>query len=99
MYQERLMNILAAPCISEKSTMIADKANQFAFRVNRNARKNDIKKAVETMFNVEVISVNVLNMKGKKKAAKRGILGKRPDWKKAYVRLKSGYDINYVNML
>ncbi len=98
MNQERLMSILVSPWISEKSTTIADNFNQFTFRVQKNARKNEIKQAVEKVFNVEVLSVNTLNITGKSKSSRRGISGKRPDWKKAYVRLKPGYDINYVSM-
>ena len=75
--------------------MVAERANQFVFQVRRDARKLEIKHAVEKMFNVEVVGVQVLNMRGKTKSSKR-ILGRRSDWKKAYVRLKSGYDIDFI---
>ena len=95
MNEERLMSILVAPHVSEKSTRIADASNQIAFRVRIDARKPEIKRAVEKMFKVEVDSVSVLNVKGKRKgfARKRG---RRPDWRKAYVRLKPGHDIDFL---
>lgn len=95
MNDERLMSILVAPHVSEKSTRIADASNQVAFRVRTDARKPEIRRAVEKMFNVEVESVSVLNVKGKRKGFARN-RGRRPDWRKAYVRLKSGYDIDFM---
>ena len=95
MNDERLMSILIAPHVSEKSTRIADASNQVAFRVRTDARKPEIRRAVEKMFNVEVESVSVLNVKGKRKGFARN-RGRRPDWRKAYVRLKSGYDIDFM---
>ena len=85
---ERLM-------ITEKSTFTAEKHRQFVFKVIRDASKPDIKQAVEKMFEVEVESVQVLNVRGKSKMFRRA-RGKRPDWKKAYVRLKPGFDIDFV---
>lgn len=95
MNEERLMSILVAPHVSEKSTRIADASNQVAFRVRTDARKPEIKRAVEKMFNVEVESVSVLNVKGKSKGFARN-RGRRSDWRKAYVRLKPGHDIDFL---
>ena len=95
MNEERLMNVLLAPHVSEKGTRVADEANQVVFRVRRDARKPEIKKAVEKMFSVEVDSVRVLNVKGKTKGFRQSA-GKRSDWKKAYVRLKEGHDIDFM---
>jgi large subunit ribosomal protein L23 len=90
--QIKLAGILSAPIISEKSAIIADKSNQFVFKVNKTATKLQIKHAVELMFEVKVDTVRVLNVKGKIKRFGRS-LGKRSDWKKAYVKLQSGYTI------
>lgn len=87
-----LASVIQAPVISEKSTTAADQNNQFVFKVKKNATKLQIKKAVELMFKVEVESVRVLNVKGKIKRFGR-TLGKRSDWKKAYVKLQSGHNI------
>jgi large subunit ribosomal protein L23 len=95
MNQERLMNILLEPRVSEKSTMVADKNNQFVFKVAGNANKQDIKRAVEKMFAVEVSSVQVCNIKGKTKLT-RSQQGNRQGMKKAYVRLKPGFDIDFL---
>ncbi len=92
--QENLALVLEAPIISEKSTNAAEKYKRFVFKVQRNATKKNVKKAVEQMFRVEVDSVQVLNVKGKKKRFGKSI-GKRQDWKKAYVKLKTGYDIEF----
>ena len=94
MNQERLMQVLRAPHISEKSTRVADEARQFVFRVSKDAHKREIKHAVEAMFKVEVERVQVCNVRGKNKGFQR-TRGKRPDWKKAYVRLKEGHDIDF----
>ena len=95
MNDERLMSILIAPHVSEKSTRIADASNQIAFRVRTDARKPEIRRAVEKMFSVEVESVSVLNVKGKRKGFARN-RGQRSDWRKAYVRLKPGHDIDFM---
>jgi len=89
-----LAGVLQAPIISEKSTSAAEKDRQFVFKVQKQATKKQVKNAVELMFNVEVDSVNVLNVKGKQKRFGRS-LGQRSDWKKAYVKLKSGHDIEF----
>ena len=96
MNDERLMSILVAPHVSEKSTRIADASNQITFRVRKDARKPEIRRAVEKMFNVEVVSVSVLNVKGKRKGMRGRIPGRRPNWRKAYVRLKPGHDIDFI---
>jgi len=88
----KLANVLQAPIISEKSTNAADQNNQFVFKVQKTASKLQVKRAVELMFNVKVESVRVLNVKGKIKRFGRSI-GKRSDWKKAYIKLESGHSI------
>ncbi len=93
--QERLMNVLLAPQISEKATMIAEKNEQVIFRVATDATKPEIKAAVEMMFKVTVDSVQVACVKGKVKRSGR-ILGRRNDWKKAYVCLAAGQEINFA---
>ena len=92
---ERLMTVLLAPVVSEKGTFIADKHNQVVFRVMQNATKPEVKAAVELMFKVEVESVKVANVKGKEKRFGR-FLGRRNHWKKAYVCLKAGQEINFA---
>ncbi len=93
--QERLMQILAAPIVSEKSTYVADKFNQVIFEVLPNATKPEIKAAVELMFKVEVTGVRVSNTMGKSKRFGR-YLGKRGDTKRAYVSIKPGQEINFT---
>lgn len=93
--QERLMQILLAPVVSEKSTFVADKRDQVIFRVMPDATKPEIKAAVELMFNVQVKSVKVLNVRGKEKRFGR-FMGRRNHWKKAYVCLKAGQEINFA---
>ena len=91
----RLMQVLVGPVISEKATMVADKYQQIAFRVRTDATKPEIKAAVEMVFKVEVEAVTVANVKGKEKRAGR-VMGRRKDWKKAYVSLKPGQEINFA---
>jgi len=95
MNQERLLQVLLAPQISEKATYVADKYEQVIFRVASDATKPEIKAAVELLFKVEVESVQVLNVKGKVKRF-RGAVGQRKGWKKAFVSLKPGQEINFV---
>ena len=95
MNQERLMQVLLAPIVSEKSTMLAEKANQVGFRVIQDATKPEIKAAVELLFKVEVESVQVLNQKGKAKRPGR-FMGRRSNVRKAYVSLKPGQEINFA---
>lgn len=92
---ERLMTVLLAPVISEKGTFIADKHEQVIFRVQPDATKPEIKAAVELMFKVQVDSVQVSNVKGKEKRFGR-FIGRRSGWKKAYVSLKPGQEINFA---
>lgn len=94
MLQYQLAGVLEAPIISEKSNIAAEKYKQFVFKVQKQATKKQVKGAVELMFGVEVDSVHVLNVKGKQKKFGRS-LGQRSDWKKAYVKLKPGHDIDF----
>ena len=89
-----LSNILLAPVVSEKSTLAAETNKRFVFKVQKQATKIQVKNAVEQMFDVKVDAVQVLNVKGKVKRMGR-TLGKRSDWKKAYVKLKPGFDIEF----
>ncbi|MCP5149411.1 MAG: 50S ribosomal protein L23 [Chromatiales bacterium] len=95
MNDERLMRVLLAPHISEKSTRVGDASNQVVFRVLPDARKPEIKKAVEMLFGVQVMHVRTANFEGKRKGMARRA-GKRSDWKKAYVRLKEGQEIDFL---
>ena len=92
MSRERLMKVLLGPHISEKTTGIADAHNQFVFKVLPDATKAEIKQAVELMLDVKVDSVQVANVKGKSKRFSQ-MLGRRSDWKKAYVKLQEGQDL------
>src|SRR5882672_5920973 len=92
---ERLMTVLLAPVVSEKSTFVADKNRQYVFRVADHATKPEIKAAVELMFKTKVDSVTVSNVKGKKRRFGR-VEGRRRNWKKAYVRLAAGQEINFA---
>jgi large subunit ribosomal protein L23 len=94
MNTQRLANIIVSPRISEKATMRADLENQHVFSVLKDATKPEVKKAVELMFDVKVKSVRLMNVQGKLTRIGR-TFGKRKDWKKAYVRLQEGFDINY----
>ena len=92
--KERLMAVLVAPHVSEKSARVAEQGNQVVFRVARDATKPEIKAAVELMFKVEVASVSTLLQKGKVKKFGRSI-GRRDHVKKAYVSLKPGQELNF----
>ena len=92
---ERLMNIVLAPVVSEKSTRVADRHRQYVFRVTDRATKPEIKAAIELLFKTSVESVTVSNVKGKKKRFGR-FMGRRRNWKKAYVRLAAGQEINFA---
>ena len=91
---ERLMNVLVAPHITEKTALAMQNANQYAFRVRRDATKPDIKAAVELMFEVKVAAVNVVNELGKTRRFGK-TPGRTQDWKKAYVSLAPGQTIDY----
>lgn len=95
MNRERLYQVLVSPIISEKSTRIADQGNQVAFEVLPDASKTEIKQAVELAFDVDVERVQVANIRGKVKRFGR-TPGARSNWKKAYVRLKAGQDIDFT---
>ena len=97
MNQERLYQVLLAPHISEKSSIVADEFSQVVFRVASDATKVEIKKAVEGLFDVQVESVRVVNVKGKTKRTRNGV-GHRSDWKKAYVSLARGQDIDFATI-
>jgi len=94
MNAERLLMILRQPHTSEKTTVLAEKNRQFTFKVLKTATKTEIKKAVEQMFNVKVSGVSIVNVKGKKKRFKQ-MEGRRSDWKKAFVSLHPGSDIDF----
>ena len=92
---DRLMNVVLAPVVSEKSTFVADKNRQNVFRVADKATKPQIKAAVELMFKIKVEGVTVLNVRGKERRFGR-LSGRRRNWKKAYVRLAAGQEINFA---
>ena len=94
--EQRLLQVLLAPQISEKATFIAEKHEQIVFRVVSDATKPEVKAAVEKLFNVQVKSVQMAVVKGKNKRF-RGMAGRRKDWKKAFVCLKPGQEINFVS--
>ncbi len=93
--QARLMQVLLAPQVSEKATYVADKNNQVIFKVASNATKPEVKAAVELLFKVGVKSVQIANVKGKVKRFGR-MTGRRGDWKKAFVCLNPGQEINFA---
>ena len=93
MNQQRLMKVILAPVVSEKSNLLAEKRNQMTFKVLRDATKPEIKAAVELLFGVEVASVTTVTTKGKVKRFGR-TLGRRSDVKKAYVNLAAGQELN-----
>jgi len=93
--EERLLQVIEAPVVSEKSTMVADKNEQVVFRVAVDATKPEIKAAVELVFKVKVDNVQTLNVKGKVKRSGR-FMGRRKATKKAFVSLAPGQEINFV---
>ncbi|NNL99189.1 MAG: 50S ribosomal protein L23 [Gammaproteobacteria bacterium] len=95
MNQERLYKILLAPAVSEKSARVADENNQYVFKVAGDASKPEIRAAVEKMFSVEVAAVQVANVKSRTRMFRRKE-GRRSGWKKAFVKLKPGFDIDFV---
>jgi len=92
---ERLHSIILAPVVSEKSNRVAEKNNQAVFKVLRDARKPEIKAAVEKLFKVKVEAVRTLNVKGKTKRFGASV-GVRSDWKKAYITLAEGQEIDFL---
>ena len=97
MNQERIFKVLKGPHVSEKATVLAEQHSQVVFKVATDATKPEIKQAVEKLFNVKVESIQVLNVKGKRKRTVRG-LSKRSDTRKAYVRLAAGSDIDFLHV-
>lgn len=95
MNQERIFQVLVGPHISEKAAIVADASNQYVFKVAVDATKAEIKKSVEQLFKVKVSDVNTLKVKGKTKRNRYGSSTK-PTWKKAYVRLAQGQDIDFA---
>ena len=93
--EERLLKVLKAPHISEKSTMVAEKLNTLVFKIATDATKAEVKAAVEKLFEVKVEAVRTLNVAGKTKRT-GARMGRRSDWKKAYVTLVEGQDIDFV---
>ena len=98
--QERLTQVLLAPVVSEKGTFVGEKHNQFVFRVAPDATKPEVKAAVELLFSpkdkkLEVEGVRIVNVKSKEKRMGK-FVGRRAGWKKAYVCLKAGHDINFA---
>tara|TARA_B100000029_G_C17562700_1_gene953967 strand:+ start:531 stop:842 length:312 start_codon:yes stop_codon:yes gene_type:complete len=93
---DQLTSILIAPHVSEKSTLLSQNSGQIAFRVRPDSNKRQIKKAVEKMFNVKVSSVKTISVKGKKK--RMGMTqGRTKNWKKAYIKLEEGQNLDFMN--
>jgi large subunit ribosomal protein L23 len=95
MRTERLMTILVSPHVSEKTAALSDKFNHVCFKVRRDSTKAEVAAAVEMMFEVKVDKVRVANVRGKVKRFGQ-VLGKRANWKKAYVTLAEGHDIDFL---
>ena len=95
MNRERLLQVLVEPKISEKASRVADENRQYVFKVLSDALKPEIKAAVEELFSVKVDGVTVLNVPGKTRHF-RGTTGVRQGWKKAYVKLQPGFDIDFL---
>ncbi|PCH58696.1 MAG: 50S ribosomal protein L23 [SAR86 cluster bacterium] len=92
----RIYSVILGPHISEKTTNLGEANNQYTFRVARDATKPEIKKAIETIFEVGVDAVQTLNVKGKTKRSSKGKIRRRPSWKKAYVKLAEGQEIDFA---
>ena len=95
MNQERVFQVLKGPLVSEKAAIVADLNNQYVFKVATDATKLEIKRAVEQLFKVKVDNVQTAKVKGKVKRNRYGY-SRRPSWKKAYVRLEQGHDIDFA---
>ena len=96
MNQERVFQVLVGPHVSEKAAIIAEQSNQYVFKVAVDATKPEIKKSVEQLFKVKVSAVRTLKVMGKVKRNRFGFSTK-PTWKKAYVRLEQGQDIDFAS--
>lgn len=97
MNQERLLQIIISPHVSEKATLTTDKNNEYVLEVETSATKPEIKNAVELLFNTKVKAVRIVNVRAKTKTF-RGFEGKRKAWKKAYVTLHAGQKLEMINM-
>ena len=98
MNPERMYQVILGPHVSEKSAMMTEENNQYVFKVAIDASKPEIKEAVEAVFNVVVSDLQVLNVKGKTKRSARGRIRRKSDWKKAYVRLEAGHEIDFADV-
>ena len=96
--EERIYTVLVEPHITEKVTDLGESSNQYAFKVAKTASKREIRTAVETLFGVKVANVTTLNVKGKRKRTMRGRMTTLPDWKKAYIRLADGENLDYMSV-
>jgi len=96
--QARLYSVILGPHISEKATIMAEDHNQVAFKVLNDATKAEIKEAIETIFKVSVTGLQVLNVKGKTKRTARGGIRQKSNWKKAYVQLEQGQEIDFAEL-
>lgn len=93
--RERMYAVLVEPHVTEKASVLGDQNNQYAFKVAKGAKKREIKAAVETIFGVSVLNVTTLNQRGKTRRTVRG-MARRKGWKKAYVRLAEGHEIDFA---
>ena len=98
MNPERMYQLILGPHVSEKSAMMTEENNQYVFKVAIDASKPEIKEAVEAVFKVVVSDLQVLNVKGKTKRSARGRIRRKSDWKKAYVRLEAGHEIDFADV-
>jgi large subunit ribosomal protein L23 len=98
MNPERIYQVILGPHVSEKSAMMTEENNQYVFKVAIDASKPEIKEAVEAVFKVVVSDLQVLNVKGKTKRSARGRIRRKSDWKKAYVRLEAGHEIDFADV-
>ena len=98
MNPERMYQVILGPHVSEKSAMMTEENNQYVFKVAIDASKPEIKEAVEAVFKVVVSDLQVLNVKGKTKRSARGRIRRKRDWKKAYVRLEAGHEIDFADI-
>ena len=98
MNPERMYQVILGPHVSEKSAMMTEVNNQYVFKVAIDASKPEIKEAVEAVFKVVVSDLQVLNVKGKTKRSARGRIRRKNDWKKAYVRLEAGHEIDFADI-
>lgn len=98
MNYQRMYTIILGPHVSEKTTIMGDRDNQYAFKVAVDATKAELKEAVEKLFKVAVEDVQTLNVKGKRKKSPKGQFRRRPNWKKAYVKLGQGHEIDFAEL-